>query len=331
MKSEGKPARNSATQSAVKPRANHASKMHPENPFANGYPMAQLVTVKPELAQFLLTTPRGEQSISFADPLAVKCLNQALLAWQYQLTAWDIPDGFLCPAVPGRLDYILHLKDLLIESNGGKLPKMKYLQWLDIGCGANLIYPLLAVKAVGGHVIAAELDVQALAHAEQLVANHQLQSRIELRQQQQSTAIFHGIIQPRDVIDITLCNPPFHHSAAEAAAGSQRKRQNLGLAPDAALLNFAGRDHELWCEGGELAFLTQMARESVDFANQVFWFSSLVAKVAHVEPLCRELRQLGAQAVKVIEMGQGQKLSRFIAWSFLAAPQRQLWQQHRWM
>ena len=217
MKFESKPAKKSATQTEVKPRTNHANKMHPDNPFAKGYPMAQLAAVKPELAQFLLTTARGELSISFADPAAVKCLNQALLAWQYQLNAWDIPDGFLCPAVPGRLDYILHLKDLLLDSNGGKLPKKKNLQWLDIGCGANVIYPLLAVKAVGGQVIAAELDPQALEHAQQLIINHQLQSRIELRQQGQSTAIFHGIIQPRDVIDITLCNPPFHQSAAEAA------------------------------------------------------------------------------------------------------------------
>lgn len=314
---------------AATPREPAASKMHPANPFANGYPMAALVQAYPPLQAHLYTTARGELSIAFADPAAVKCLNQALLAYQYQLPHWDVPEGFLCPAVPGRLDYVLHLADLLKTSNLGKAPKFSRLQWLDIGCGANLIYPLLAVKAIGGKAIGAELDAQALAHAEQLVDAHQLSNRISLRRQSESTAIFRGIIQHTDVIDLTLCNPPFHHSAEEAAAGSARKRHNLGLAADAAALNFAGRDHELWCEGGEAAFLAQMAVESREFATQVFWFSSLVSKQNHVDALVKKLNALGAVSVKVVAMGQGQKVSRFVAWTFLSAAQQQVWRQHR--
>lgn len=306
-----------------------ASKMHPANPFLTGYPMAELIKAHPPLQTHVLTTVRGELSIPFADPVAVKCLNQALLAYQYQLNFWDVPDGFLCPAVPGRLDYILHLRDLLTSSNLGKTPKSKNLQWLDIGCGANLIYPLLAIKAVGGNAIAAELDSDAITHAQSLVSKHQLDARVSLRQQSEATAIFRGIISKGDVIDVTLCNPPFHESAEEAALGSARKRQNLGLAADAALLNFAGRDHELWCEGGEAAFLRQMAEESRDFAAQVFWFSSLVSKQVHVDALVKQLRKLGAVDVKVVEMGQGQKISRFVAWTYLTEGQQQLWRQHR--
>ncbi len=319
----GKPAKAVATGRPA------GSKMHPANPFLQGYPMAELVTAHPPLQAFILTTVRGDLSIDFANPAAVKCLNQALLAHQYQLHFWDVPEGFLCPAVPGRLDYVLHLRGLLAAANLGKMPKSKHLEWLDIGCGANLIYPLLAVKAVGGHVIAAEVDSEALTHAQSLVEKHQLQARIELRQQQTTTAIFHGILNASDVIDVTLCNPPFHHSAEAAAEGSARKRQNLGLAADAALLNFSGRDHELWCEGGEAAFLRQMANESRDFANQVFWFTSLVSKQVNVDGLVKQLRQLNAIEVKVVEMGQGQKISRFVAWTFLTEPQQQLWRQHR--
>lgn len=306
-----------------------ATKMHPANPFISGYPMAELMQVYPALQTHVIKTVRGELSIPFADPVAVKCLNQALLAYQYQLNFWDVPDGFLCPAVPGRLDYILHLRDLLTSANLGKTPKSKNLQWLDIGCGANLIYPLLAIKAVGGHAIAAELDCDAIAHAQTLVQKHHLAPRISIRQQLQSTAIFHGIINKSDVIDVTLCNPPFHQNAEEAAAGSARKRENLGLAADAALLNFAGRDHELWCDGGEAAFLKRMADESKDFAAQVFWFSSLVSKQVHVDSLVNQLRKLGAVDVKVVEMGQGQKISRFVAWTYLTELQQQIWRQHR--
>ncbi|MFP1558514.1 RlmF-related methyltransferase [Escherichia coli] len=65
---------------------------------------------------FLTLTPAGEQSVDFANPLAVKALNKALLAHFYAVANWDIPDGFLCPPVPGRADYIHHLADLLAVS-----------------------------------------------------------------------------------------------------------------------------------------------------------------------------------------------------------------------
>jgi hypothetical protein len=40
-------------------------------------------------------------------------LNAALLKRDYGLKHWDIPKDNLCPGIPGRLDYIHLLKDLL--------------------------------------------------------------------------------------------------------------------------------------------------------------------------------------------------------------------------
>ena len=43
-------------------------------------------------------------SVAFADPLAVKALNKALLAHFYAVANWDIPDGFLPTSTgPGGL------------------------------------------------------------------------------------------------------------------------------------------------------------------------------------------------------------------------------------
>ncbi|MFM9682985.1 RlmF-related methyltransferase, partial [Streptomyces brasiliscabiei] len=92
-----------------------------------------------------------------------------------------------------------------------------------------------------------------------------LQRQLSLRQQANPQAIFHGVIQKGDYLDLTLCNPPFHDSPDAAAAGSARKQRNLGL-DSAAPLNFAGQANELWCEGGEPAFLRRMLAESKDFA-----------------------------------------------------------------
>ncbi|RVU35708.1 23S rRNA (adenine(1618)-N(6))-methyltransferase RlmF [Rheinheimera riviphila] len=320
--------------SSAKATADQASSsnnsLHPANPHLAGYDMAALVLSYPALAALLVTTPRGDQSIDFADPIAVKTLNQALLAHHYQLPLWDLPEGYLCPPVPGRLDYLLYLADLLKNSHQGKAPKKSQLKLLDVGCGANLIYSLLAARHFGWQVLASDIDQGALQHGAKLLAQHQLGGRIELRQQASSLDIFDHLLNAGEYIDVTLCNPPFHSSAAEAAAGSLRKRENLGLASDAAELNFSGLSHELWCDGGELKFIQRMMQQSVAVGHQVYWFSSLVSKKEHLAPLQAMLKKLSVTGQQVVEMAQGNKQSRFIAWTFLTPAQQTLWRQHRW-
>ncbi len=304
--------------------------LHPTNPHLAGYDMAALGQSFPALLPLLITTPRGEQSIDFADPVAVKTLNQALLAHHYQLPNWDLPEGYLCPPVPGRLDYLLYLADLLKSSHQGKTPKSRQLKLLDVGCGANLIYSLLAARHFGWQVLASDIDQGALQHGAKLLEQHQLVGKIELRQQAKAEDIFDHLLQAGEYIDVTLCNPPFHSSAEEAAAGSLRKRTNLGLASAAAELNFAGLSHELWCDGGELKFIQRMMQQSRAVGHQVYWFSSLVSKKEHLAPLQATLQKLGVTGQQVVEMAQGNKQSRFIAWTFLTPAQQTLWRQHRW-
>ncbi len=139
--------------------------------------------------------------------------------------------------------------------------------------------------------------------------------QIRLRRQKESQAIFHGVIHKNETYDATLCNPPFHDSAESARAGGERKRRNLGLGAESGL-NFGGQQQELWCEGGEVAFISQMIRESQAFARQVKWFTSLVSRGDNLPPLYRLLTEVGAVKVVKKEMAQGQKQSRFIAWSY---------------
>ena len=147
-------------------------------------------------------------------------------------------------------------------------------------------------------------------------ANPGLSRSIRLRRQKEAASIFNGIIHKNESYDATMCNPPFHDSAATARAGSERKRRNLGQAEDAAL-NFGGQQQELWCEGGEVAFILRMIAESKQFGRQVKWFTTLVSRGDNLPPLYRALSEAGAVKVVKKEMAQGQKQSRFIAWSFM--------------
>ncbi|MEE6801750.1 RlmF-related methyltransferase, partial [Escherichia coli O8:H10] len=113
--------------------------LHPRNRHRSRYDLDALCIDEPNLRGFIIATPAGEPTVNFADPEAVKALNKALLAHFYGVKHWDIPDGFLCPPVPGRADYIHHLADLLAETSvDGAIPRQTSV--LDIGTGANCIY-----------------------------------------------------------------------------------------------------------------------------------------------------------------------------------------------
>jgi len=288
--------------------------LHPRNRHHARYDLPALCKATPELSAFIVTSPAGEQTINFADPEAVKALNQALLAHFYQVKAWNIPQGFLCPPVPGRADYMHHLADLLAETSGGKVPNNASL--LDIGTGANLIYPLIGSHEYGWRFTGTEVNAEAIAAAQAIIeANPGMSRQIRLRRQKDPQAILTGMIHKNELFDAMVCNPPFHDSAESAREGNERKRRNLGQQTEA--LNFGGQQQELWCEGGEVAFIRKMIDESRQFVKQVLWFTTLVSKGDNLPMLYSALTAAGAVKVVKKEMAQGQKQSRFIAWTFL--------------
>ncbi|MBS3797795.1 MULTISPECIES: 23S rRNA (adenine(1618)-N(6))-methyltransferase RlmF [unclassified Pseudoalteromonas] len=292
--------------------------MHPQNRHRNGYDFDALCSSLPNLQAYVVKRPDGQASIDFSDAKALKTLNQALLKHHYDVAIWDLPEGFLCPPVPGRADYLHHLYDLISQDTEHSLKQPK-VRVMDVGTGASLIYPILGNKLFNWQFLASDIDVQSVKLAKQLAQLNALP--IKVIQQKQPTQYFAGIIKAQDTLVATLCNPPFHDSEQSAQAGSQRKWRNLkGQQSDA--LNFGGRANELWCQGGELAFIRNMALESQHFAEQVIWFTSLVSKKENERPLKSTLRKLGAEQIEVVAMAQGQKSSRFIAWTFMDAPER---------
>lgn len=312
--------------------------LHPRNRHRGRYDFEALVLANPLLQAFVNTTPHGEQSIDFANSQAVKALNCALLAHHYAIVDWDIPTGYLCPPIPGRADYVHNLADLLGEDNRGVIPRGEQVLALDIGVGANAIYPLIGQREYGWRFVGADIDAQALANARRiLTANGELAQAIQLRLQADASAMFHGIIQHTERYHLTMCNPPFHASLEDAVAGSQRKLRGLdskksstkktamASRPQAPALNFGGQSAELYCEGGEASFIQRMVMESAVFSKQCLWFSTLVSKATTLPGVYRELKGVGAVQIKTMGMAQGQKKSRMVAWSFLSEAQRASW------
>lgn len=304
--------------------------LHPRNRHAGGYDFGALVEASPELAPFVVRAPHGGPSINFADPGAVKALNRALLALAYGIENWNLPEGFLCPPIPGRADYLHHLADLLAEENGGAVPRGRRVCALDVGVGASAIYPLVGHREYGWSFVGSDIDPTALASAARILAANGLETVIHLRRQPDPAAVFASVVTPEDRFDLTLCNPPFHGSLHEAREGTRRKWRNLGRGEAVRpVLNFGGQGAELWCEGGEAGFARRMIAESALIPGQVLWFTTLLSSSASLPAVHRSLRQAGAREVRTVAMAQGQKQSRFVAWTFLEPEARATWRE-RW-
>lgn len=296
--------------------------LHPRNLHNQGYDFPALVKSHPALATHVKPNAYGGPSIDFADPLAVKTLNAALLIRYYNIVDWNIPEGALCPPIPGRADYIHYMADLLELGPGCEHPSIKLL---DIGTGANGIYPLLACQLYGWQCVGSDINSQSLENVATILTNNPtLKDRFTLRTQHDKNHIFEGIIQAGEFFDVSVCNPPFHASLDEALKGSQLKLNNLARSrgeqkakTHPPTLNFGGMGAELWCKGGEQLFLKKLIRESQVYATQCRWFSSLVSKADNVKPAKKLIRKLGAVDIREIEMKQGNKITRILAWTFM--------------
>lgn len=281
-------------------------KLHPRSKHRNPYDFKELSRAIEGLKKFLIKTPSGSQSIDFTNPQAVKTLNQAILKKDYDLD-WDLPDGFLCPPIPGRADYIHYISDLINQGSPSH-----QINVLDIGTGASCIYPLLGHKIYNWQFVGADINPQALEHCQKLIDQNHLNKFITLRLQTDKEHIFSGVIKDGEFFDVSMCNPPFHISAKTAQEANERKWRNLNKTTK--VLNFGGQADELYCKGGELRFIKTMIHESKH--APIKWVTCLVSKKEHINPLLEELKLIKVKHTKVISMGQGQKISHILAWSF---------------
>jgi len=319
----------------LQPKREHPKEkvsLHPRNRHRERYDFKLLIDSFPELAPHVRMNPYGDESIDFFEPEAVKALNKALLKHYYDIQYWDIPPGYLCPSIPGRADYIHHIAELMGSCNQGKIPVGDQIRCLDVGVGANCVYPIIGNKEFGWSFVGSEIDRVALESARRIITmNPNLTNKITLRQQVNPENIFEGIIENREYFDLSVCNPPFHASFAEVQSGTRRKLANLTSKRVAKLLlNFGGRQNELWCEGGEAKFIGDMIRESKRFSGSCLWFSTLVSKESNLRNIYQALQKVEAAGVKTVPMGQGNKISRIVAWTFLKKDKQEKWISNRW-
>jgi len=308
------------------------ARLHSRNRNRERYDLSALTGANPELVNYVKPNKYGIDSVDFSNPVAVKLLNKALLNHYYGIKNWDFPDENLCPPIPGRADYIHHIADLLCENNFGTIPRGDKITCFDIGVGASCIYPIIGVTEYDWKFIVSDIDPESIASAQHIIAaNSSLKDKVECRLQKNPKDVFYGIISREDKIDLSICNPPFHSSAEDAQQGTRRKIKNLsGKTAKTPERNFAGISNELICDGGEYKFIHNMIRESKKYANNCYWFSTLVSKQSNLKGIYKSLGELEASKIKTIPMGTANKSSRIVAWTFLSKKEQKVWRESRW-
>jgi 23S rRNA (adenine1618-N6)-methyltransferase len=300
--------------------------LHPRNIHRKDYDFEALIKDHPTLSKYVNMNQYGSLGVDFSDSSAVVALNQAILIHHYKVENWSIPKGNLCPPIPGRADYIHYIADLLAESNSRVIPVGTKVKGLDIGTGTSCIYPILGRSIYGWKFVGSDISSEAINNTNTILShNPNLKKNIKARFQKSSKHIFQNLIKNDEKFDFTMCNPPFYESLDQANKESARKIKNLNknkekkgheLKVKEGSSNFGGLKAELWCLGGEVAFIKRMIEESVSFKNQCNWFTTLVSNKDHLPELYQQLSILNTEEVRTIEMNQGRKIVHILAWKF---------------
>jgi len=293
-------------------------------------PFAHLAAASPAHADLAAALAAGGGRLDFSDPAAVAALSRALLMRRFRLDGWTCPVGALVPPIAARAAYLRRM-GLIV---GGGSPPPRSLAVLDVGCGANLIFPLLAASPVFGWS-ATGLDVTPAAlagAAANLALNSSLAGRVRLVAG--DPAGRPPILEPvfgagaswaaaaaaagdaRFPFDFSVCNPPFFESAAARAAtakdpGAPRGGGHAGSAAET-----------VWEGGGEAGFVCALAAESAGHAHRVTWWSSMLGRKASLTAVRGVLKGLSpAPEVRTFTLaeGGGRTTRWVVAWSWVAA------------
>ncbi|CAI7888221.1 unnamed protein product [Closterium sp. NIES-54] len=189
---------------------------------------------------------------------------------------------------------------------------------VDIGTGANLIYPLLGAAMFGWSFLATEGALQG-AQANR-ARNPHLAPLIDIRRAggggdaregghslgedgsvkgdgvhgvhaMHADGGVHGAHGAdgerlsgagREVFDACMCNPPFFESLQQAGANP---RTACG-----------GTAAEMVCAGGELAFIRRIVHDSCALRTRIRWYTSMVGRKVNLKHLLAHLRSLHVSA-----------------------------------
>ena len=150
--------------------------------------------------------PYSDESgrVDWSNPAAMRKVSATLMKLHFGLTV-TLREDRLCPGIPGRLNYIHWVEDLLGSPSAAA-------RGLDIGTGASCVYALLGAAlhrstSSKWTFLCTEVDRESFRTAQINVSDNKLEDVIDVRLVDKST-ILDGVITHDDgTFDFCMCNP----------------------------------------------------------------------------------------------------------------------------
>ncbi|KAL2260433.1 hypothetical protein VTK26DRAFT_5546 [Humicola hyalothermophila] len=298
--------------SVSEPRPRPRPHLPPPGVSADGY-FRQLYVSEPDFNQLAKEDAafaaflNGNGQLDFTNPAATMQLTKTLLDLDFGLKL-ELPKDRLCPPVPNRHNYILWLKDLM-DSTSYDQPGRR-LCGLDVGTGASCIYPLLGTAQRPWCFVATDIDAKSLSYAKRNIELNGLRDRIRLLERKVDDPLVPLGEAGIQSIDFVMMNPPFYDSEDDMLASAKKKERP----PFSAC---TGAPVEMVCDGGEVAHVGRLLRESLVLRDRVQWYTSMLGKLSSLEALVEQLHANGIDNYAVTEFVQGTKTRRWaLGWSF---------------
>ena len=278
------------------------------NIFYNDFKPDFLTLIKefPELKKYILKQNEdNEEEFQFdwSNNELSLLMDKSILNYYFNIKYYDIPKGFLIPPIPSRINYIN-----LINSIITKLIKdidIKNIIGIDIGTGANIIYPILGYSIYKWKFICTEINNEAYNNAKLILQKNNLENNINIIKQNNKDNIFISILNRENKYIFSMCNPPYYNYENEIKL-EDKKRDNE--------YNF----DEIYYKNGEYGFFQRYFEESICYKNNVFLYTILIGKKINAENIYDKLSSYN-DIIKIYNMQKiltGNNVRYIIYWSF---------------
>ncbi|GFU03726.1 RNA N6-adenosine-methyltransferase METTL16 [Nephila pilipes] len=257
----------------------------------------------PEFRKYLIPDRKCKVRVDFTDTSALRTLTKILLKKDFNLDV-EIPDGFLIPTIPQRLNYILWIEDLLTA-----LPKKNQtVSAIDIGTGPCAILSILGSKKNDWHFISTETTDEAIHWAKENINANNLKSWIEVVKVREDSILQEIMTTDEKCYDFCLCNPPFFENIEDIRKKSPKVKEKIEI---------YAKKEEIFSKGGETAFVKQMIKDSLQFRDRISLYTSMFGKKKSFVEILKELQNIKDVTYTKTEFCQGNTIRWGIAWTFL--------------
>ena len=279
-----------------------------KNIFYNDFKPDFLTLIKefPELKKYILKQNEDNEAefqFDWSNNELSLLMDKSILNYYFNIKYYDIPKGFLIPPIPSRINYINLINSIITKLINDI--DIKNIIGIDIGTGANIIYPILGYSIYKWKFICTEINKEAYNNAKLILQKNNLENNINIIKQNNKDNIFISILNRENKYLFSMCNPPYYNYENEIKL-EDKKRDNE--------YNF----DEIYYKNGEYGFFQRYFEESICYKNNVFLYTILIGKKINAENIYDKLSSYN-DIIKIYNMQKiltGNNVRYIIYWSF---------------